>query len=409
VSDCKIQKNKIKDIKILFITSFFVTKPDEIREGIGHRYAGLYGNFTRKYNYKYKIYWYAIKEQTLFIFNPKLETRKKVRISLPKAIWALSKNKDKKFVVCMAYPYSLGWLGKNNHLFIKNLPKTISSLTLLLFLQLRKKCSIILDVFDLPLETSISYNYIGLNNLLFTIIVTISLLIEFILMKSCNVILLSNYYVKILSRRYFLSNRNLHIIPSGSFPQIISPIPPKKTSKIDLLYSGSALESNGFKNLVDCVELIRDKGYDINLVHSGPVYIRIENKNWFKHIDSPKWLDYLENTLQKCDICVVPYPPKGHWNFGHLAKVFDYMAAGKPVLSMNLAETGRIIKKYKCGLTANNWKEFYKNIVLVSKNSELAVRLGRNGRSAVKEFFDYNINSEKLDVVINKIIQNNKQ
>jgi glycosyltransferase involved in cell wall biosynthesis len=406
VSNCKIFKNALECNEILFITSFFVIKPEQIREGIGHRYAGLYGSFTRKYDSKYNIYWYAIKEQSLFILKSGNKIGKKVGISLPYAIWAISKNTKKKFVVCMAYPYSLGWLGKNYRLFIQNLPNTILSLILLLFFQLRKKCSIILDVFDLPLETSISYEYIGLKKPLFTTIVTISLLIEFILMKSCHIILLSNYYVKILSKRYFLSHRNLHIIPSGSFPHIISPTPPKQIGNIKLLYSGSALESNDFLNLVGCVENIRGRGYDIELVHSGPNYINIEHKKWLKHIDSTHWFDYIENTLQVCDICIVPYPPKGHWNVGHLAKVFDYMAAGKPVLSTNLAETGRILTKYKCGLTANNWKDFGKNIILVSENSELAMRLGRNGRLAIEYFFDYNINSDKLSILINKLIRN---
>jgi glycosyltransferase involved in cell wall biosynthesis len=404
-SDYKVKKNNLHKITLLFISSFFVMEPNEIQEGIGHRYVGLYGCFTKKYSLKYKVYWYAIKEKTLFIFTSQGHVQRRLRTSLPQAIWYLSRKINEEFIVCMAYPYSFGWLGKNYRLFLSNLPITIFSLILLLSLQLRKKCTVLIDVFDLPLETSISYEYVGLENPLFSIMVALSLIIEFMVMKLCQVIFLSKYYVKIISRRYFLPIRNLHVIPSGSFPHLISPSPPRSTGGLLLLYSGSALKCNNFERLIDCVERVRLKGYDVKLVHSGPTYIYIKEKHWLRHVNAPSWLNFIENTLKECDICLVPYPPRGHWNIGHLAKVFDYMSAGKPVLSMNLAETGRILTQFKCGLIAHDWNEFAENIIFLYENRELAARIGNNGRLAVEKYYDYNLNADKLDLIISKLVQ----
>jgi glycosyltransferase involved in cell wall biosynthesis len=95
------------------------------------------------------------------------------------------------------------------------------------------------------------------------------------------------------------------------------------------------------------------------------------------------WLNFVEDVLSNSDVGVIPYPPNIlHFSYTVLSKLFDYMAAGKPIISTNLIEVGNIIKMFNCGLVAKNWKEFKLYLETLYYDRELAKRLGENGRRA---------------------------
>jgi glycosyltransferase involved in cell wall biosynthesis len=73
------------------------------------------------------------------------------------------------------------------------------------------------------------------------------------------------------------------------------------------------------------------------------------------------------------------------------AKLFDYMAAGKPIISTNLKEVGDIIRSNDCGLVAENWAEFEVHLKRLYEDRALATKLGKNGRVAVEKYFNYEL------------------
>jgi len=122
----------------------------------------------------------------------------------------------------------------------------------------------------------------------------------------------------------------------------------------------------------------------------------------FVHIASYPWPTFVNDVLASADVCVIPYPPDSFtFRYASPAKLSDYMAAGKPIISTNLFYTAKIIKKYNCGFVAKNWDEFEFYIEKLYNDRELAKKLGENGLRALGEF-NYVLLAEKL---FNKLLE----
>ena len=83
------------------------------------------------------------------------------------------------------------------------------------------------------------------------------------------------------------------------------------------------------------------------------------------------------------------------------ARLMDYIAAGRPVVSTALGEAERIVRESKGGLLAvpNDSADFADKIMKLLENPKLCVQLGRNARKAAEEKFSWQIASKKLEQV----------
>lgn len=130
----------------------------------------------------------------------------------------------------------------------------------------------------------------------------------------------------------------------------ISCVPPKSRGSLIALYSGSAMKVKDADKLVLAVNKVRERCLDVSLVLTGQKLMKVPTSEWDVHKTADDWRTYVKGCLEQSDICVIPYPRRLLWNYTVLAKLFDYMAAGKPAVSTNLKETGNLIRVFNCGL-----------------------------------------------------------
>ncbi len=72
-------------------------------------------------------------------------------------------------------------------------------------------------------------------------------------------------------------------------------------------------------------------------------------------------------------------------------KLFDTMAAGRPIIATNLIETMKIIGEESCGLICeNNVEDFADKLSILLSDREMAEKLGHNGRKAIEEKHSWN-------------------
>ncbi len=85
-------------------------------------------------------------------------------------------------------------------------------------------------------------------------------------------------------------------------------------------------------------------------------------------------------------------------------KLFDYMAIGLPVISMNYPEITRIVEEEKCGIIIYNGEleSFVEAMETISNNTNLRKELGINSYDAIKEKYNWDNYKRKLiDMVEN--------
>jgi len=388
---------KERIVQILIVTSYFAINPKDIKGGIGERYVGLYGSFLKKFSEKYAIYWHSRDDGMLREFDDKSTTSKRMQLSLPFVILSLTAKslKSTRFkrplVVLLAYPYAM-------HRPLESLISLIL-MAVFSFLSFSKAVVIIVDNFDPPIEAHVTWN----DHIPLKLLLGLKTLESAIFKLAKLVIFPSESYKSYFSKKYKRFAYKFHVIPNGSLVDVIVPRPPK-AGRLTLLYSGSLYPVKDIPRLIKCVENLRKRRLKVRLVLTGGLGMKLEEKPWidYRSIEE-NWLDWVKNVLEQADVCVLPYPRRVHWNLTHLAKISDYMAAGKPVISTNLAETSRIFRKYGCGLVANDWGHFEELVVKLCEDRELAVNIGKAARRAVEEHFDYRKLAEELEKLIGQL------
>jgi glycosyltransferase involved in cell wall biosynthesis len=184
------------------------------------------------------------------------------------------------------------------------------------------------------------------------------------------------------------------LVPNGSLIRFVSYVPPKIEGPLTILYAGSALKTKDIAKLCQVITSLRNAGLDVELNIAGSKLMDLPD---YVHISSQSWPNFVEDVLLNSDVGVIPYPAdKMHFSYATPAKIFDYMAAGKPVISTNLREVGTIIKTFECGLIAKGWAEFEVCLEKIYYDREFAKKLGENGRKAAQKHFNYELLAEAL-------------
>lgn len=90
----------------------------------------------------------------------------------------------------------------------------------------------------------------------------------------------------------------------------------------------------------------------------------------------------------------------GHYNTGDsfATKVYEYMSMGLPVIITKTSHTEKTVSKYGFGLAVDpeNIEEIVNAINFLISNPEKAKKMGENGRRAVLEEFNWQIEEKKL-------------
>lgn len=79
-------------------------------------------------------------------------------------------------------------------------------------------------------------------------------------------------------------------------------------------------------------------------------------------------------------------------------KMFEYMAYGLPVIASDFPYWKEIIEEVNCGICVNalDANQINEAIIMLSKNPELCELLGSNGRKAVLDKFNWEVEEKKL-------------
>lgn len=375
-------------LNLLILTSYFSIEPNSVREGIGYRYVGLYGSLVKALlnrSSASKIFWYSHADRCL-----RLITRRemlKCRSGMFKAVldtfFTTLKNSS-YLVVVVAYP---------SVFMVSRVQATFEYILSLLALKIfsLSRIRIVVDDFDPPIEASYAFSEKEPPMLATLARRTLDVLS---LKLASLIITVSESYKRYIARIYRIEEKKILVVPNGSLVRYINYVPPKSDGPIIVLYSGSAMKVKDVDKLISTVTKLRQEGLHIDLHIAGG---RLMDLPIWVHNGRCDWPRFVNGILSETDIGVIPYPPnKLHFSYAMPAKLSDYMAAGKPIISTNLKETGNIIRMFKCGLVARDWKEFELHIKRLYHDREFAKKLGENGRKAAEKYLNYELLADAL-------------
>ncbi len=125
---------------------------------------------------------------------------------------------------------------------------------------------------------------------------------------------------------------------------------------------------------------------------------------------SVNYLGYLsreeiQNVLNYSFAGVVTFLPAPNHNYASPNKMFEYMALGIAVIASNFEKWIPIIEGNSAGICVNpsNVEEIANAIRYLNENPQVALEMGKNGRKAFEEKYNWQIEEKKLIALYNEI------
>jgi glycosyltransferase involved in cell wall biosynthesis len=172
-------------------------------------------------------------------------------------------------------------------------------------------------------------------------------------------------------------------------------------------YVGTISRARGFPDFIEIVNYLRGEGLVIDLVINGsnPENIHLGSFPWVRLHELQSFESFSE-LLGTFDVGVIPYVDKEYWDYMSITKMATYMAAGLPILSMQLTETSNILAKWNCGVSVKDWSDMAVALKQLCEDRSLIERLGRNSRRAAVEEYNWAKQAEKLGRFLEDLVTN---
>jgi glycosyltransferase involved in cell wall biosynthesis len=172
--------------------------------------------------------------------------------------------------------------------------------------------------------------------------------------------------------------------------------------KSQVVYVGGLEAARGIREIVHAMALTTS---DVNLAIGGnfsaPVFEQVvkAEAGWQK-VEHLGWLDRrgVRKVLTESFAGLVTLHPLDNYLDALPVKMFEYMAAGLPVIASNFSLWKQIIEGNKCGLCVDplDPHAIARAIDYLGAHPEQAEKMGRNGQKLVYERFNWDIEEEKL-------------
>lgn len=183
---------------------------------------------------------------------------------------------------------------------------------------------------------------------------------------------------------------------------------------LDLIYIGGLAQIRGTSELVRSLELL-DTSYQVRLNLYGKFYPaeyeeEIKKLEGFKKVRYHGWVEpeKVPSLLKHYDAGIVCLQPISNYLTSLPVKLFEYMAAGLPVIASNFPLWQEIVEENKCGICVNplNPKEIAAAIQSLVDQPNVARQMGKNGRKAVEQKYNWKSESQKLLKLYEELTKN---
>jgi glycosyltransferase involved in cell wall biosynthesis len=172
--------------------------------------------------------------------------------------------------------------------------------------------------------------------------------------------------------------------------------------------ASGAAPGRGLEALVEAARLLRTTLPDLRLrlwlaatSGSGTAYVdqlraSIDGADWI-HIGSAPY-ERLGDALSQATVLAIPSPATEYSDVALPVKLFDYMAAGRPVVVTPRRETAAIVKRYVTGLVApgDDPDSLAEAFAPLLNNRRRAQEVGSRARAAAEAHFDWTVVGDRI-------------
>jgi putative colanic acid biosynthesis glycosyltransferase WcaI len=159
-------------------------------------------------------------------------------------------------------------------------------------------------------------------------------------------------------------------------------------------YVGNIGLAQGLTTLLDAADELRDNPVKFRLVGEGTDKVRLRTQARIRRLTNVEFLDGVPREcvapiLAACDALLLALRPDPLFDITIPSKLYEYMAAGKPILCSVRGEAAGLVASSKCGLTVNpsDGSALAGAVRRLMDDPSLCRTLGANGEICARERF----------------------
>jgi glycosyltransferase involved in cell wall biosynthesis len=213
--------------------------------------------------------------------------------------------------------------------------------------------------------------------------------------------------------------RSVELIPNGADPEMFNPLDNgydfrQKNflkNKFVVLYAGAHGISNDLAVVLDAARLLeKDFRYRFVFLGDGKEKANLQARAVDMGLKNVTFLPPLPKTgmaaaLAGSDACLAILKPLDEYKTTYPNKVFDYMAAGRPVVLAIDGVIREVVEAADCGIFVQpgDPAALAEAVARLAANRDEALRMGLAGRSYLEQYFSREALAEKLEQLLNSM------
>ena len=208
---------------------------------------------------------------------------------------------------------------------------------------------------------------------------------------------ISPAYVNVLTGKYDVTPRRVFVVPAGVDLSMFSHYESSAKSKdapFKVLYIGSFSPAYDFDQVFKAAQLLLNtsEGIEFVIQGGGELATSLEAKVKDAKLSNVKVIVKIVNRqevvkkLADADALLLPLNGIGSIEMGISSKLYEYQAAGKPLICCSNGQPRRYVLETKSGMVVKpgDYEALAKAVISLRNNSELAQMMGENGRKYVE-------------------------
>ncbi len=224
--------------------------------------------------------------------------------------------------------------------------------------------------------------------------------------KKCDGIVAATPYIK---QRFIKINKNTVNINNYPLKSELTKVKPDFGKSDNICYIGGISEIRGIRKVLESLKYLKN----IRLLLAGeflPASLKQElsaNKYWnnveyLGFVERDKIFEIMKNSFAGI---VVFMPEPNHIN-SQPNKMFEYMAAGLPVVASGFELWKQVVEENNCGICVNpnDPKEIAEAIQFLYDNPQKAGEMGQNAQKTVLEKYNWSAEEKKLIEFYNDLV-----
>jgi len=212
-----------------------------------------------------------------------------------------------------------------------------------------------------------------------------------------------------IQNRFLRINKHTKAIHNFPFLEEFGQIQVNWKDKKDVVcYVGGISKVRGNFENVEALAYVKKKMLLAGVFLPETYKQELMNSAGWEHVEFLGFLDRegIQDVLSKSKAGLVTLHPTINYLDSLPVKMFEYMAAGIPVIASDFDLWKTIIEKENCGICVDplNVKEIAEAIDRVLRDDKCASEMGQNGRSAVMERYNWETEKNNLLTIYDQLI-----